>query len=163
MSSVSENAAGLALQTLFGATTAVCRGEMDAASWLVADADSSGIAEAVLRVSPLVVKQLLGLIDPPVLVGDPGLLTCEFGLACRGRFPAGSGSIGSLCLLAAAGRIDPWKPECVFSIGMAVTVPVWGAVACTWFAAERLACAFGQNPATAAERICLQIASQLAT
>lgn len=161
MSSSPENAAGFALQTLFGATTAVCRGEMDAASWLVADAEAAGAAEMVLSISPLVVKKLLGRIDPPLLDGDPGILTCEFGLACRGRFPEGSGSIGSLCLLAAAGRIDPWKPECVFAIGLAATVPVWGAVASTWFAAERLAAAYGEDPATAAERICLQIAAQL--
>ena len=162
MSPMSEHSAGAALQTLFGATTAVCRNQMDAAAWLVDDAQHAGLAETVLSISPVVVKRLLGVTDPDVIGGDPGLLTCEFGLACRGRFPEGSGSVGSLCLLAAAGRIDPWDPACVFAIGVDVAVPVWGAVACTWFAAERFAHAVGEDAAIAAERICLQIAAHLA-
>lgn len=162
MSSVPENLAGAALQTLLGATTAVCRGQMDSAAWLVADAETSGLAESVLAISPVVVKHILAAPDPTVLDGDPGLLACEFGLACRGRFPEGSGSVGAMCILAAVGRINPWQPECLFALGFAAAVPLWGAVASTWFAAERFASAYGETSTTAAERICLQIAARLA-
>lgn len=163
MSSVPENLAGAALQTLLGATTAVCRGQMDSAAWLVADAETSGLAESVLAISPVVVKHILAVPDPAVLEDDPGLLACEFGLACRGGgFPEGSGSVGALCILAAVGRIDPWDPACLFALGFAAAVPLWGAIASTWFAAERLATAFGESSTTATERICMQVAARLA-
>jgi len=163
MSSVPENLAGAALQTLLGATTAVCRGQMDSAAWLVADAETSGLAESVLAISPVVVKHILAVPDPSVLEGDPGILACEFGLACRGgQFPDGSGSVGAMCILAAVGRIDPWEPEYLFALGFTAAIPLWGAIASTWFAAERLAAAYGESSTTAAERICLQIATSLA-
>jgi len=163
MGSVPENLAGAALQTLLGATTAVCRGNMDSAAWLVADAETSGLAESVLAISPVVVKHILSVPDPTVLEDDPGLLACEFGLACRGGgFPEGSGSVGALCILAAVGRIDPWDPACLFALGFAAAVPLWGAIASTWFAAERLAAAFGESATVATERICMQVAARLA-
>ena len=134
---------------------------MDAATWLVDDAAGSGLGEPVVSISPLITRQLLCRLDPHAFDDDPGLLTCELGLACRGRFPEGSGSIGSLCLLAAAGRIDPWDPDCVFALGFTPDVPVWGAIASTWFATERVARFHGQEPGAVAERICLQIAASL--
>ena len=150
-----------ALQSLFGAAAAVCRGEMDLAEWMISDAGSSGLSSAVLNISPVVVKNLLTLTDPPILGGDAGVLTMEFVVACHGKFPYGTTTIGTLCLQAAAGQIDPWYPELAFALDLDVTVPVWGAVACTWFAAEQLAYAYGADPATASERICLSIASHI--
>jgi len=161
MATTPDATRGAALQTLLGAAAAVCRGQMDAASWLVDDAADSGLAEPVLAICPTVTRHLLGRVGPHALGEDPGILSCELGLACRGRFPEGSGSIGSLCLLAAAGRIDPWDPACVFALGFDVVVPVWGAVASAWFATERAATEHGRDPAAVAQRICLQIAASL--
>jgi hypothetical protein len=150
----------IALRTLFGATTAVCRGEMDAATWLVDDAAICGLADLIVSISPVATRTLLRLADRNVSSDDPTLLTDELGLACRDRFPAGAGSIGALCLLAATGRIDPWEPRLVFDLGFADDVPVWGAVASTWFATERAAHEHRRDPVVIAERICLQLASR---
>jgi len=150
---------GAALRSLLGVTTAVCRGEMDDASWLVDDATTCGLADLIVAVSPVATRALLRVAGGAAHVGDPAMLTGELGLACCGRFPEGAGSIGSLCLLAATGRIDPWDPRLVFALGFSEDVPVWGAVAATWFATERAAHEHGRDPVVVAQRICLQLAA----
>jgi hypothetical protein len=158
---ISSTAGGGALRSLLGAAAAVCRGEMDSAAWLVGDAEECGLSSAVLSISPVVVKCLLGGADPAMLAGDLGVLSCEFGLACRGRFPSGTAMVGAMCLQAAAGRIDPWRPDLVLDLDLDDPVPVWGAVASTWFATEQLALAYGEPAVAASQRICMSIASRL--
>lgn len=131
---------------------------MDAATWLVEDASVAGLAETIVAIAPVVSRRLLTRVESTDGATD---VVDEFGLACGGRFPSGTGSIGALCLLAATGRIDPWDPSLVFALGFDDGVPVWGAIAGTWFAAERAARDAGQEPGAVVQRICLQIAAAL--
>lgn len=146
-----------ALQLLLGATTAVCHNAPADAEILINTTKLSGLETNLLAISPTVIKHLL---QQTVQTPHIDALNEQFVYACHTKFPHGTPTAGTLCLLAACGHIEVWNPTLFFNT-FAHPTALWGAIAATWFAINNLAEERNERVEHVSQTLCLTIAKHI--